>query len=72
MFYSLWGFGHLLIHPNKDFFIKYSHMYSRVTNFVSSVLYLGCYLAYAIDMKIIVILLGTSGISFDWILYEKV
>ena len=71
-FYALWGLGHLIVHPNKDSLMKYSHGFSRITNFISSIIYLGCYIMYIIDLKIIVLLLGISGITFDWILYEKV
>jgi hypothetical protein len=72
IFYCLWGMQHLVMFPLKKRLSKFSRLITRVLNLVGAAIYTLCYCIYDGDVKYLIVLLGLGGISYDFLLVEKI
>ena len=72
LFYTLWGLGHIITNPFRKVLMKYSKVISRFLNLYGAVMYFMSYYFYHKNIKILVLCLGFCGVSFDWVLVQKI
>lgn len=72
IFYGLWGLNRMIIYPRKKQLMPYSRRISRWINLFGFALFALCYYVYATDVRYIIIILGISGLCYDWLLCEKI
>lgn len=73
MFYTQWGMMHVLVYPFLRRLFKYAKHVCRLLNLLGFFIYTSCYLIYFNkDVRYFVVLQGLSGLTYDWLLYEKI
>lgn len=72
IFYSLWGVGDLVNAFFKHKLVKYTKLISTLLYLLGFAFYLISYYLYNRRVKYLIVFLGLTGISYDWVLAEKI